>query len=191
MFNLKSLKWAALVAVLFLFIAPVSTVVAQSQNTNVIAVLDIPKIMGQATVVADINRQLAQLEEQFESDVKNKEEELRNERSQLGKQKVILAPNVFAQKQEQLAQKVGKFRQDTRERALEIQRSKLVALDEVKKALIPIVQEVSSRRGANMVLETADLLFADKSLDITTEILDELNKTFTKVTVKVVPLKKS
>ncbi|MCR9213646.1 MAG: OmpH family outer membrane protein [Proteobacteria bacterium] len=187
----RAFKCGVVSTVLLWGIAFSSLAYAQSKEGNIIAVLDIPRIMSDARVIDDINSQLKTLEENFENDVKKREEDLREERVQLGKQKVILAPNVFAQKQEKLAQKVGKFRQEVRDQARQLQRSKLVALDEVKKALIPIVQEVSSRKGANMVLETADLLFADKSLDLTAEILEELNKTFTKVTVKVVPLKKS
>ncbi len=191
MLSFNSIKFGIIASTLLLGSVFSSSVQAQSKDANVIAVLDIPRIMSEASVIENIDTQLKTLEENFEKDIKKREEELRNERIQLGKQKVILAPNVFAQKQEQLAKKVGKFRQEARDQARQLQRSKLVALDEVRKALIPIVRDVSSRKGANLVLETADLLFADKSLDLTEEILEELNRTFTKVDVKVVPLKKS
>jgi outer membrane protein len=189
MFNNFYCKSAVILLTCCLFAVPPAT--AQESNKYVIGVLDIPAILRDALVIQDINKQVNSLEEKLRAEVKAKEADIREQKTALDQQKVILSPAIFAEKQKELAKKAKSFQLQLREKGQQLQLSKLKALDEVKQYLAPIVKTVSEQKGATLVFETSEILFADQSLNITREVLEELNGTVKKIDVNLVPLKKS
>ena len=58
-----------------------------------------------------------------------------------------------------------------------------MALNKVQKAMLPIIAKLTKNEGYNVVVDKSQVLFAKKSLDITSVVITELNKSLP--TVKV------
>jgi Skp family chaperone for outer membrane proteins len=58
------------------------------------------------------------------------------------------------------------------------------AMNVVRDRLLSIVQAVAHEKGANLVLVKQQVLWTDKSLDVTDEVLARLNKALPEVTLK-------
>jgi Skp family chaperone for outer membrane proteins len=57
------------------------------------------------------------------------------------------------------------------------------ALEEVKKALIDIVTGIAEERGFNLVLPSSEVLFFARQIDLTEEVLAQLDSRLPKVVI--------
>lgn len=181
---------------LFLLNIVLSIFILQSANgqtvrNDIIGVIDIRQIMTKLLVVQDINAQVKSLEEKIKIEFKNKEGRLKNEKEQIERQKVLVTPKIFAQKQKDFNLKAQGFRRDIEDKSRRLQQARAVALTEVRESMIPIARVIMTKYGATIVFDQNELLFADKSLDLTPEVIEELNKKLSKVVVNLPPPKKS
>ena len=60
-------------------------------------------------------------------------------------------------------------------------------MNDVRTALLEIVNTVAHERGANLVLVKQQALWVDKPLDVTDDVLARLNKKMPQLTVKLAP----
>ncbi|PHQ69769.1 MAG: hypothetical protein COB93_07205 [Sneathiella sp.] len=182
-----------LISVFLLFLTALSgtAVSAQAGPKDVIGVLDMPAVMRGLDVVQDINAQIDKFEESFKKDFDVRENELKAEKEQIARQKIIVTADAYSKKQVAFNKKAAVYRREAQEKSRQLQQSRFIALEELRKSIIPIIQELMAGFGATMVVDRQELLFADKDLDKTSDVVDELNKRLTKVIVKIVPLKKS
>ncbi|MCF8467950.1 MAG: OmpH family outer membrane protein [Sneathiella sp.] len=153
--------------------------------------LNMHKIMQDLTVVQDINTQLKKVEENYKAEFTAAEQKLKDERAQIERQKTLIAPKAYSDKQIEFNKKAAAYRLDVQDKTRQLQQSRIAALNEVRSQMEPIVQKLMGDYGATLVFDVNEILFAEKPLDLTEEVVVELNKTLKKIKVKIVPLKKS
>jgi len=164
---------------------------AQAARKDVIGVLDMQTVMRDLIVVKDINIQIKKFEGNYKSQFEARENALKAEKEQIERQKILITSNAYSKKQSEFNKKAAVFRRDAQEKARQIQQSKFVALEELRGSIIPVIQEIMVGYGATLVIDRSELLFTDRVLDKTSEIVEQLNEKLTKVDVKLIPLKKS
>ncbi|MEX0583335.1 MAG: OmpH family outer membrane protein [Sneathiella sp.] len=164
---------------------------AQSPSKAQIGVVDMQKIMRDIEVAKDINAQIAAFEEQVKAELDAAEQKLKDERTQIERQKTLVTPDAYSKKQAEFNRKAAAFRTNVQDRNRQLQRSRIVALDKIKEQMIPIVRTVMDEHGATLVVDVSEILFAEKPLEITDEVIDRLNRDLKKTKVELVPLKKS
>ncbi|USG59611.1 OmpH family outer membrane protein [Sneathiella marina] len=164
---------------------------SQSTRNDVIGIIDIRLIMQKLSVVQDINVQVKSLEEKIKAEFKERESKLKTEKDQIERQKVLVTPKIYAQKQKEFNLKAKGFRREIDEKSRRLQQARAIALTDVRESMIPLAQVIMNKYGATVVFDQNEILFADQSLDLTPEVIEELNKKLSKVVVKMLPLKKS
>ena len=164
---------------------------SQSLRHDVIGVIDIRIIMLNLSVVQDINAQVKSLEEKMKIEFKDRDRKLKSEKEQIERQKILVTPKIFAQKQKDFNLKAKGFRREIEEKSRRLQQARAIALTEVRESMIPLAQVIMTGYGATIVFDQNEILFADQSLDLTPEVIEELNKKLNKVVVKIPPSKKS
>jgi Skp family chaperone for outer membrane proteins len=164
---------------------------AQTPTSVIIGVVDLQKIMRELDVVEDINAQVQALEEKAKSELATEEKNLKNERTQIERQKTLVTPEAYSKKQSEFNRKAADFRVKIQEKNRQVQLSRVNALDKIKAQMLPIIREVMDENGASLILDVSELLFVEKPLEITEEVMSRLNKDLTKIKVEIVPLKKS
>ncbi|GLQ07205.1 OmpH family outer membrane protein [Sneathiella chinensis] len=157
---------------------------------DIILFLDLGKILSESAAMKDIGAQVKAMEEKLRTDTVAQEQVLRQEQDELSRQKVVLPPESFRQKQEAFNQKARKAALDVQLKRQQLAQSRAAAIAKVEGEMAPIVLEIAKSMGAALVIEKKDLIFAEKTLEITDQIIDRLNAKVTKVKVTLVPIKK-
>lgn len=165
--------------------------VAQSTSSVIIGVIDMQKVMRELDVVKDINAQVKTYEEKVSADLAAAEKKLKDERTQIERQKTLVTPEAYSKKQTDFNRKAAKFRVEVQEKNRQLQLSRVKALDDVRQQMLPIIREVMDENGAALVLDVSEVLFVEKPLEVTQKVMERLNKGLKKIKVEIVPLKKS
>lgn len=164
---------------------------AQVTSSAVIGVVDMQKIMRELDVVKDINAQVKALEDKANAELMAEENKLKDERKQIERQKTLVTPDAYSKKQSDFNRKAAEFRVKVQEINRQLQISRVNALDKIRAQMLPIIREVMDKNGAALVLDVSEILFVEKPLEITEEVMGRLNKDLKKIKVEIVPLKKS
>jgi Skp family chaperone for outer membrane proteins len=156
---------------------------AQSLPPAVIAVIDIQTLQRDSLAAKDIVVQLEKYRSSFQAEITKEEDALRNQEQELGRQRTILTPDAFAERQRQFQQKVADVQRKVQERTRQLERSHAQARNDLGRAIQQIVLQMSQTRQFNMALDKAFVPFTHSGLDITDIVLDELNRKQPKVAV--------
>lgn len=168
----------ALSFLLFVVLSPLSQ--AHAEN---IAIVNIQKLMRDSVAVKTAREQLKSKQDQFLSEIKNKEVELKKEDEELAKQRSILAPDAFEQKVNAFREKAAVVQRDARMKQGQLSKAFDSALGELQKTIVVIVSEMAKEKNFSVAIPSTQALYYDPSLDITDEVLKRLNTRLTKITI--------
>ncbi len=171
----KSLVLIVLVALGWLQPWPETGAAAQEVPTAVAVVIDYQRILREAAAARSIRAQIEARRQVYQEEVSREEQRLHEEDKEFARQRSVLSPEAFAEKRRQFEQDVADVQRLVQERRRELDRLSAAALNEVKQALIEIVTSLSEERGFNLVLPSSELLFFARTLDLTEEVLAELD----------------
>lgn len=157
---------------------------------DVIAILDLAKVMELSKARIDASKQLKSLEETIRADGKASEAKLKEEQEAINRQRVILAPEAFEQKKISFNKKALAFRNDIQTKLKQLAYTRAMASKKIEKTMEPIVIQVAKSVGATMIIDRRQILFGENNLDISDRVTESLNKKLTKVDVTLLPLPK-
>ncbi len=157
-------------------LALASPAVAQETEPPRILVIDVQQVMQQSTAVDAIQAQLDERRQEFQAELKAKEQEIREEEQALARQRSILSKEVFAQKRKELEEKVALVQREVQTRQQQLAELQQQGMGRVNEALVQIVQEKAKTRDADLVLGKGAIILVRAEFEITEEVLAELNK---------------
>ncbi len=150
---------------------------AQQLPAAVIAVVDVQFILQKATAATSVREQVDKIRTEYQKLVNAQDLELRKQEQELKRQQSILAPQAFNEKRREFQTRVAGVQRQVQERLRKLDQMRAQGLKGIERALRPIIVDLSKERGFNVVLASTQLVFASKSLDITTTVLERLNQT--------------
>jgi outer membrane protein len=109
-------------------------------------------------------------------EISNEEKILQNEEKQIISQKKIIAQDEYRKKVDELRKKVSKLQKKRNTLLSTISDQRAKARVELLKNLNPIVKKYMIEKNIRMVIDKKELILADENLDITKDIMDNLNK---------------
>ncbi len=168
-------------AALFVFVIAVSPALALDK----VGIVDISKVIADASAVKSINEQIKGKRDGFQAEIDKKEKELEKEDKELTKQKEALSKEAFAKKQQEFRKKVQGFQKDVQTKRVQLEQASADALTTVQKKLIDVVGEIAKEKDLELVLPKSQTLFAEGGMDITSEVLNGLNKALPKTDVQI------
>ena len=129
----------------------------------------------------EVNR----LRGEFQKTVKALEQRLRKAERELARQRVILAPEAFAQKRRAFSEDARKAQENVQTRRRELDRAVNNTNNEILKKLIVVAKEVAEAKKLNILLEKRFVFISVRSLDLTKEIIERLDKKLPVVQIRV------
>lgn len=156
---------------------------AQEVNAIAVGVVDVQVIMQNSKAGQNIQNQLDNKRKEYQGQISSKETGLRDKEKNILEQKDSLSETEFSQQRKAFEQDVleaQKMVQDNK-RSLEVGFGNALAQlhDEVRAAISVIAKE----RKYAMVLSKDAVIIAEKSMDITDEVIESLDKRITKVKI--------
>ena len=158
-----------------LLLTPDRPAVAQKLPTTVAAVIDYQRILRDARAAKSIREQIESRREAYQGEIGAEEERLREADQAFAKQRSLLTPEALAEKRRDFEKEVVEVQRMVQERRRKLDLTSAAALNEVKKVLIEIVTGIAEERGFNLVLPSSEVLFFARSIDLTEEVLTQLD----------------
>ena len=135
-----------------------------------IGVVDMKKILSQSTAYQSIVEQFEDIRRKHRNTFTKQEDVIRDEESNLLKQKNIISKEAYADKVKQLNQKINEL--------------KSKQASDAKKFENDFEKSTNKIQGLDLVLAKSQVLLVGKEIDITDQAIQELNKVLPKISLK-------
>ena len=178
---LRILFIIALPVAAFLVFGGLDAALAQGQpepeaRQGQIGILDIEVIRRRSKMTQDMDRQIAELRTKLGDEVKTEEAELRKAAEELERQRVIVAPEAYTKRREELRQRTAKFRQEANARSQRLNAMRGQALKAFQGELNKAVRTYARANRYFLILSRRELVFFERPLDITAEVIKLLDQ---------------
>jgi Skp family chaperone for outer membrane proteins len=189
MFDLKRAFFLSLWAGLVLSAAS-SPAVADPASPIVAVVVDVQRILDESQAAKSVQKQLETQRAKFQTEIENEENGLRQAEQDLTKAHDQLTPDAYSDREQQLRQRFSAVERHVEARRKVLDKAFSDSMNTVHENLQDVVTAVAHEHGANLVLIKQQVLWTDKALDLTDEVLAKLNAKLPQITVKMAPEEK-
>lgn len=149
-----------------------------------IAVVSMDKIQTKATVLEDLHKQRANLENKLKSKLEKEQKAIEKEKADIEKSQDMLSQDALQRRVVEYQKRVNQFQRDLSENAQAIESAYQEALSTVqKKHLDPIIEGIIAKKKLDLVIDgrMARTGTNTNGLDITDEVVKALNKKISSV----------
>jgi len=154
----------------------------------IIAVVDVDKIRENATAAKSVRDQLVKQQSTYQDEIAKTENDLRNAEQDLNKQRTVLSPEAFAQRRQQFEQRVAEFQRSVQARRKQLDDAYKNSMVQVNKVVVDVIQDVATQRGATLMLPRSQIILSHPTMEVTDEVLDQVNRKLPTVKVTLPPL---
>ncbi len=148
-----------------------------------IAVVDLQLIVNNSTAITTIRKSVENIHQNLEKEFAEKELNLKKVDEELLLKRKTLNDEVLKKEIEEFESEIVAVQHDIQQKKSKLELAHNEAVAKVHKAVTNIVSNIAKRKNISLVLYSSQALFADKSLNISLEIIAELNQK-----LKFVPL---
>lgn len=124
----------------------------------------------------DINKKIKKLSETELSKLNKKQETLAEKETKLIAKKNILEAEVFQKELENLKKEINEFKKNRNDKINEINKKQSIAKTQLIKEINIILTDYASKNSISIILNKQSVVAGKKELEITNEIIDDLNK---------------
>ncbi|MCC7047721.1 MAG: OmpH family outer membrane protein, partial [Alphaproteobacteria bacterium] len=116
------------------------------------------------------------------------ENELRNGEQDLNKQRTVLSPEAFADRRQKFEQRVAEFQRSVQARRKQLDDAYKNSMVQVNQVVVQVIQDVATARGASLMLPRSQIILSHPSMEVTDEVLEQVNRKLPTVKVTLPPL---
>ena len=164
----------------FLFaVALAATVIsanAAEAKDQVIAVVDLQKVIGGSNAAKRDVEKLQGMAKKSQEKVKNLQKPLVEERKKLEQQRTVLSQEEFLEREAQLRKKINAYRNEEQDIQGALDRENLMLRRNINEAAFAAVKEIATKRKYSLVLQSNVTLYVGDTVDITADVLKNVNK---------------
>jgi len=156
---------------------------AQAAPNAVILVIDFQRLVDESLAGKDAKAQVEDYVARVQARRQQLSDKLVKDRDNLEKQRAILTEADFQKRAVAYQQDVQRADQELKDKQVSAQRAVRQAESEIVRLARPIVRGLMQKRRANMVIPKNVAFDFAESLDITTKVLEQINKEVPKLKV--------
>lgn len=147
---------------------------ARAEESN-IAVVDIDKLVNESKAGRSVAKQVQDKQAAFQKEFSAKEKELLEAQKTLLEQRQSLSAEDFAKKRKEFEEKLMETRKLFQKRRTDLDRALGEALMQLRKNVVEVTAAVAAKHDYDVVLTRDSVVIAEKALDITDQVLNDLN----------------
>ena len=171
--------------------APVTAASAPAASTTPhtgplsIGIVDVEKILATSKAAQDLQKQIQGKKEAFQKEFSSKETELKTAEVNLLGEKDKVTAEQFNKDRKAYEEKIAATRQLFQKRRNALDEGLAKAMQELRRDIAQAAAQVADQHKFDIVLTRDNVLIAEKSLDITDEVLKGLDAKVTSISLKV------
>ena len=146
-----------------------------------IVYLDMNILLKESNVGKFVNTELKKISNRNIDELTKIETSIKDEDQKLIKQKNILKEEEYKIKADQLILKFKEFQKKTKKKNMELNNLKTDAGNKILKSIKEILSEYSKKNAISIIINKNNIIIGKVNLDITSDILDLLNKKISKI----------
>jgi len=146
--------------------------------------IDFSKVLNNSKAGADAQKKLKTKFESESKKYKKQEDDIRKEEANIISNKKILKTDEYQKKVQELRKKVADLQKNKKESLTDLSSSRSKAKQSLLTAVNPIIKEYMKVNKIRLVLDKKAILMGDTNLEITSQIIDILNKEVTTLNLK-------
>lgn len=158
---------------------------AHAADAPSIALVDVEKILAESKAAQSLQKQIQGKKESFQKEFAAKEKELKTTETSLLSEKEKLSAEEFGKKRKAYEEKILETRKLFQKRRNSLDQGLEKAMQELRRNIVESAAKVADAKGYDIVLTRDSVLIAEKSLDITADVLKELDAKVTDIKLKV------
>lgn len=175
--SIKSFAVPFCLATLVAF-SPVAAVAQEIVTINIQSILRDSAAAKSAKTVIDNKRN------QYQAELKKIEDQLRQQDQSLAEKRSILSPEALEQEKRKFVQQVTEAQKEVQDKRERLGEAYNDAVGDIQEAVMRIVERMAKERGFKVVIPTNNLVYATPELDITRDVLAQLDRDLPKVDIK-------
>jgi len=148
-------------------------------------VVDMQLILKDAKAAESVRQEIDTMLEKFKSYIAGKEEQLRSANQNLDENRNVLSPEDFNSKQKQFREQVVDVQGEVQQKRAELEKARNTALMQIQEAVISIIAKMGEQQGFDMALPKSQVLYQKDSLDITADVIKQLDQQLPRVKVSL------
>lgn len=152
-----------------------------------VAVVDVESILEHSRAILQIKKSINIISEQIQSELSSKEIQLKEAEAELIKQRGVLPKDKFDSLVAAFNKRVSATQQEMQNKKTALEQAHANAIAEVHKNTIDVISDLSKKYGFNIVFPSSQVLFVNNSLNITHEVISNLNENLKEVEVNYQP----
>jgi len=151
-----------------------------------IVVVNMQFIVSRSTAAIQVRQELDSLKKKYGEEVKLEEEELRSLQDELGVQRPILPPDEFAKLESDFRVRVEKLQSKVAEKNKELETIMSRSIAIIQNKSVEIITNIARERSLAAVLDTSTVVIAANEINISEEVLKNLNENMPSIDLDVV-----
>jgi outer membrane protein len=169
-------------SMLMIAVCTMGMMTPKAQALN-LATVDMQRVMSDAKAAKSAKTQLEAKQKAFQADVGRTEAELQKGDQELAKQRSLLSADAFKSKLADFRKQAAAAQKDVQGKRLKLRRAFEMAIVTIQKQVTQIIADIAKERQYDIVVPSAQSLYHNPSLDITTEVLTRLDAKLPSMTV--------
>lgn len=158
------------------FVLQKSAIADEYKFATNIAVINTEQILENSAAIKTIRDSMQQMSSQIENDLTQKEIELKRMEYELLQQRDTLSEEEYQKQLTIFNDRVNETQKLVHTRKHALEETHRASRQKVYNKILEIIQQLSEKYKFDVVLPFSQLVFARDNLDITTEVLDQLNQ---------------
>ncbi len=150
-----------------------------------IAIVDVEKILSEANAAKSLQKQIQAKKDAFQKEFADKEKSLKDTETKLMADKDKVSAEQFGKERKAYEEKILETRKLFQKRRNSLDQGLAKAMQELRKNIVASTAEVAEEKGYDIVVPRESVLIAEKSLDITAEVLKKLDAKLADVKLQV------
>ena len=148
-----------------------------------IVYINMEQLFKESTVGISLNKQISEINNLNEKNIKKLETEIKSEDENINSQKNILNEEELKKKISALNTKIKEYQNLIKKNKDNLNKKRIEGTNIILKSLKPILSEYSEKNSISMVLQKQNVIIGKKELDITKDIILILNEKIKKIDI--------
>jgi Skp family chaperone for outer membrane proteins len=149
----------------------------------VVAVIDYQRLLRESDAARSIRAQVESRREAYEAEVEAERERLAAADRRLDEARAELSPEAYRERRRAFEADVAEVQRLVQERRRELDQASSAAFQRIRDAVVQIIDALSDRYRFNLVLPRSEVLVFAPEIDLTAEVMAELNERLPRVDI--------
>ena len=177
-------KFASVLMVAFAAFMIIAAPAANAADPVKIAVVDIQSLLKNSKAAQSIESQIATMRKTFQGEVEKEEKDLRAKENAIVAQKDKLKEDELKAKAQEFQKQVAAGQKKVQDRKATLDKSIADALGTLRAEIVKIVAKIGEDKDLDLVLARTDVVIVNKDMDITADVLKQLDANLPSVKVQ-------